>query len=43
MSEICIYSLIARTFWDVYDDIKRGEHAEYWLKGGRGSTKSSYI
>lgn len=43
MSEICIYSLIARTFWDVYDDIKRGEHAEYWLKGGRGSTKSSFI
>lgn len=38
-----IYSQIARSFWDVYDDIKRGDHGEYMLKGGRGSTKSSFI
>lgn len=43
MSEICIYDAMARPFWDLYDDLKRGDHAEYWLKGGRGSTKSSFI
>jgi PBSX family phage terminase large subunit len=43
MSDICIYDAIARPFWDLYDDLKRGDHAEYWLKGGRGSTKSSFI
>lgn len=41
--KICIYSEIARTFWDMYDDIKQGGHSEYWIKGGRGSTKSSFI
>ena len=30
-------------FWDLYDDIKAERHAEYWLDGGRGSTKSSFI
>lgn len=40
---ICIYDQIARSFWDVYDDLKQGSHAEYMLKGGRGSTKSSFI
>lgn len=43
MSTICIYDSMARTFWDLYDDLKRDVHAEYWLKGGRGSTKSSFI
>ena len=43
MSKICIYDSMARTFWDLYDDLKRDGHAEYWLKGGRGSTKSSFI
>ena len=43
MSAICIYDSMAHTFWDLYDDLKRDGHAEYWLKGGRGSTKSSFI
>ena len=43
MSTICIYDSMAHTFWDLYDDLKRDGHAEYWLKGGRGSTKSSFI
>ena len=43
MSTICIYDSMARTFWDLYDDLKHDGHAEYWLKGGRGSTKSSFI
>lgn len=37
------YESIAPTFWDVYDDIKAQRHSEYWLKGGRASTKSSFI
>lgn len=43
MSTICIYDSMARAFWDLYDDLKSDGHAEYWLKGGRGSTKSSFI
>ena len=43
MSDICIYDAMARPFWDLFDDFDRGDHAEYWLKGGRGSTKSSFI
>jgi phage terminase large subunit len=35
--------LIAPPFYAVHHDIKAGGHAEYWLKGGRGSTKSSFI
>lgn len=27
----------------VHRDIKRGGHSEYWLRGGRGSTKSSFV
>ena len=33
---------IAPVFAPVHLDIRRGGHAEYWLKGGRGSTKSSF-
>lgn len=43
MSTICIYDSMARAFWDMYDDLKSDGYAEYWLKGGRGSTKSSFI
>lgn len=35
--------LIAPAFFGVHDDIRRGGHAEYWLRGGRGSAKSSFI
>lgn len=28
-----------RLFWDMYE----GRHDEYWLKGGRGSGKSSFV
>ena len=43
MSEIRLSSLIARPFIPVHRDIKRRAHSEYWLKGGRGSTKSSFV
>lgn len=36
-------TLIAPSFYSVHHDIKRGRHTHYWLKGGRGSTKSSFI
>ena len=35
--------LIAPSFYGVHHDIKAGRHTHYWLKGGRGSTKSSFI
>lgn len=41
--EINVYNLIAKPFWDVYDDLRAGGHDEYWERGGRGSTKSSFI
>lgn len=36
-------TLIAPSFYGVHHDIKKGLHTHYWLKGGRGSTKSSFI
>lgn len=35
--------LIAPAFYELHHDIKQGAHTHYWLKGGRGSTKSSFI
>lgn len=36
-------SIIADTFKPLTLDLLDEQHAEYWLKGGRGSTKSSFI
>ena len=36
-------SLIIPAFYDIHKDIKNCLHYEYWLKGGRGSTKSSFV
>ena len=36
-------ALIAPSFYSVHHDIKKRRHTHYWLKGGRGSTKSSFI
>ena len=41
--EIRLSSMIAPPFMAVHRDVKRGGHSEYWLRGGRGSTKSSFI
>ena len=35
--------LLAPTFRPVSRDIARRGHSEYWLMGGRGSTKSSFV
>ena len=37
------YETIAPAFWDVLDDVIANGHREYWMKGGRSSTKSSFI
>ena len=36
-------SIIADTFMPITLDVIDERHSEYWLKGGRGSTKSSFI
>lgn len=35
-------SIIAPNFYGVHNDIKYNRYTHYWLKGGRGSTKSSF-
>ncbi len=35
--------IIAPSFYSIHNDIKNNNHTHYWLKGGRGSTKSSFI
>lgn len=35
--------IIAPSFYSVHKNIKAGKNTHYWLKGGRGSTKSSFI
>lgn len=35
--------LIAPSFYEIYHDIVNNDHVHYKLKGGRGSTKSSFV
>lgn len=41
--EIKLSDLIAPSFYEIHLDIKYNRHTHYMLKGGRGSTKSSFI
>lgn len=43
MTDISLKSVIAAPFLPVHRDIKANGHTHYWLKGGRGSTKSSFV
>ncbi|MDD6134065.1 MAG: PBSX family phage terminase large subunit [Selenomonadaceae bacterium] len=43
MTTIRLSNIVARSFWGVHQDIKRHGHTYYWMKGGRGSTKSSFV
>ena len=43
MIKVKLKSIIAPSFYDAHKDIKQGLHTHYWFKGGRGSTKSSFI
>lgn len=36
-------SVVAPSFKSIHKDIKQGNHTHYWLAGGRGSTKSSFV
>ena len=42
MQEIKTSELIAEPFYDLHEEFKNDVHNEYWLKGGRGSTKSTF-
>ena len=42
MYQIKIKDHITPVFHELLDDILDGNHTHYWLKGGRGSTKSSF-
>jgi len=39
---VSLTKLIAPSFYDVHHAIKEGRKTHFWLKGGRGSTKSSF-
>lgn len=43
MKKIKLSELIAPNFYELHNDIKNNRYTHYWLKGGRGSTKSSFI
>ncbi len=43
MSSVKLTELVAPSFYAVHQDIKAGIHTHYWLNGGRGSTKSSFV
>lgn len=43
MATIKLTDLIAPSFYDVHYAIKEKRYSHYWLKGGRGSTKSSFV
>lgn len=36
-------NLIAPSFFELHWDVRNKLHSNYWLKGGRGSTKSSFV
>ena len=42
-TKVSLTDVIAPSFYDVHWDIYDGKHTHYWLSGGRGSTKSSFI
>jgi phage terminase large subunit len=41
-NEIRLTEAIAPSFYDIHWDVQDGLYTHYWLKGGRGSTKSSF-
>lgn len=40
--KIELSKLISPSFYDLHHDLKNDRYTHYWLKGGRGSTKSSF-
>ncbi|GAC43332.1 PBSX family phage terminase large subunit [Paenibacillus popilliae] len=43
MIKVPLSNLIAPSFYDIHHALKEDLYTHYWLKGGRGSTKSSFI
>ena len=43
MMTVRLSELIAPPFYEVHKELKAEQYDEYWLKGGRGSTKSTFI
>lgn len=41
--KITLSEIVGKDFYSVHSDILQGGHTHYWLKGGRGSTKSSFV
>ena len=41
--KVSLKSIIGPAFYDVHKHIKNNDYTHYWLKGGRGSLKSSFI
>lgn len=42
MAAVKLTDLIAPSFYNLHHDVRQARHVHYWLKGGRGSTKSSF-
>ncbi len=42
MIQVPLTNLIVSSFYGVHRAVKAGQYTHYWLKGGRGSTKSSF-
>lgn len=43
MSEIRLTEVIAPVFFDIHRAVKENKYTHYWLRGGRASTKSSFV
>jgi len=43
MIGVKLTDLIAPSFYDIHKAVKNDRYTHYWLKGGRGSTKSSLV
>lgn len=43
MNKVSLKSTIGPAFFEVHKHIKNNDYTHYWLKGGRGSLKSSFI
>ena len=41
--EIRLSDCIGHGFYEIHRDIRQGGHTHYWIKGGRGSGKSSFL
>lgn len=43
INKVSLKEVIGPAFYDVHKYIKKNLYTHYWLKGGRGSLKSSFI